>query len=210
MPIILHKNIESEGEIGVWKIDESETWFRDQLDLYKDEERELEKIKGEGKRKEWLASRWLLHEMSGREIRGACLKDAFGKPRLKDSAFEISLSHSDGVAAVMACPNPCGVDIQIKVSKITRLAHKFVNEQEKQWMDTKNIIEDLHLIWGAKEALYKTYSKGKVDFISDLTIINIDRENKTATGIINKKDELHCTLHYEWINSYLLVHAQLT
>ena len=210
MPILLHKDIEPEGEIGIWKINESESWFRENLDLYKAEETELSEIKGEGKRKEWLASRWLLHEMSGREIRGACLKDAFGKPILKDSQYEISLSHSNQVAAVLASPNPCGVDIQLKVEKITRLAHKFVNESEKKWIDPNNIIEELHLIWGAKEALYKTYSKGKVDFIEDLLIESVDRKKQTATGIIRKMDGLHCTLHYEWIKTYLLVYAQLT
>ena len=209
MPIILHKNIEPEGEVGVWKIEESEEWFRKRLDLYEEEKDALSQIKGEGKRREWLASRWLLHEMSGRDVRGACLKDAFGKPHLAESDYEISLSHSDKIAAVMASPNPCGVDIQLKVEKITRLAKRFVNEYEQNWIESVQSIEDLHLIWGAKEALYKTYSKGKVDFINDLRIVNVDRKNKTATGIITKLDELHCTLQYEWIKNYLLVYAQL-
>lgn len=209
MPIILHKNIEPKGEVGVWKIEEEEGWFKERLDLYPEERNALSLIKGEGKRKEWLASRWLLHEMSGREVRAACLKDAFGKPHLNNSNYEISLSHSDHVAAVVASPNPCGIDIQIKVDKITRLADKFLNEQEKQWIDTDHIIEDLHLVWGAKEALYKTYSKGKVDFINDLRIIDVDKNNKIATGVITKLNQLQCTLHYEWIKTYLLVYVQL-
>ena len=209
MPYLLHKNIKPKGEVGCWKIEESEDWFRERLDLFDEEEKALLKIKGEGKRKEWLAARWLLHCMSGRDIREHCLKDAFGKPYLKESQWEISLSHSTHVAAVMAHPQACGIDIQKKVERITRLAHKFVNEQEKSWIREEALIEDYHLIWGAKEALYKTYSKGKVDFINDLEIRNVSHEKGTARGIIRKASSVECQILFEWVDEYLLVYTHL-
>jgi len=209
MPYLLHKNIKPKGEVGCWKIEESEEWFRIRLDLYQEEKSALQKIKGQGKRKEWLAARWLLHSMSGRDLREQCLKDAFGKPYLKDSNWEISLSHSTHVAAVMAHPKACGVDIQKKVEKISRLAHKFVNKHERRWIRPETQLEDYHLVWGAKEALYKTYSRGKVDFINDLEIRSVSHEKGTARGIIKKSPNVECQILFEWVDDYLLVYTHI-
>ena len=95
----------------------------EKLELFPKELELIETIKGHRKL-EWLASRWLLHLMSGRQIRGACLKDEFGKPYLVNSFYDISISHSRELVSVLAAPQAVGIDIQKIVGKIDSIAHK--------------------------------------------------------------------------------------
>ena len=77
MPILLHKDLQKKGELGLWAIEENEKWFLDQLELSGSEYDQLAKIKGH-RRVEWLAARMLIHKMSGREKRGTFWKDECG------------------------------------------------------------------------------------------------------------------------------------
>ena len=123
MPLLFQRELPSRGEYAVWNIQESEDYFRPRLTLADLELVELNRIKGEGKRIEWLSSRYLLHRLSGRTKRGILVKDKFGKPHLQHSPFQISLSHSNDRCAVMAAPYNIGIDIQKKVAKIERKAY---------------------------------------------------------------------------------------
>lgn len=163
MPILLKQELPNHGEVGIWRIDETESYFHARLDLHAAERAEIEQL-NDRKRLEWLASRYLLHLMSGRLVRGACLKDVHGKPYLQDSDYHISMSHSRDLVSVIASPDPVGVDIQVMVSKIRRIAHKYLTDQELQRIDSDHEMDVLHVLWGAKECLYKAYGKRGLDF----------------------------------------------
>ena len=169
MPLIYHKNLPKGGELGFWQIEETETYFLDRLELFPSEIYQLSKIKGR-LRLEWLASRWLLHTMSGRTLRGACLKDEYGKPYLTDSNFNISISHSWNIVAIMAAPYNIGVDIQREVGKIARIEKKFIRPVEKESLQEDTKIPHLHIYWGAKEALYKAYGRKKLGFVRHIHV----------------------------------------
>lgn len=209
MPIIYHKNLPKGGELGVWRIDETEEYFQDQLELFPSEVRQLSKIKGR-LRLEWLASRWLLHTMSGRELRGACLKDEYGKPYLTDSDFEISISHSREVVAVMAAPYNIGVDIQKEVRKIERIEKKFVRPVEKNSLQAETRIPHLHVYWGAKEALYKAYGRKLLGFVRHIHVdpFEYDLSVGQTTAAIHK-EEYHgyFKLFYEKVAGFYLVYV---
>jgi phosphopantetheinyl transferase len=209
MPILYHKKLPKGGELGLWKIEEDENFFLNQLTLYPSEVAHLAAIKGR-LRLEWLASRWLLHVMSGRKIRGACLKDEFGKPYLKDSTFEISISHSRDIVAIMAAPYSIGVDIQKEVAKIERIEHKFVSPLEKESIKTITKIPHLHIYWGAKEALYKAYGRKKLGFIEHIFIepFDFDLSDGKTNGAIRKGNYLaFFDIYYEKVNNAFLVFA---
>jgi len=169
MPVIYHKNLPHSGELGCWRIDETEAYFLDRLELFPSEIQQLSKIKGR-LRIEWLASRWLLHTMSGRTLRGACLKDKYGKPYLTDSNFNISISHSWNMVCIMAAPYAIGIDIQREVSKISRIEKKFMRPVEKESLQNDTKIPHLHIYWGAKEALYKAYGRKQLGFVRHIHV----------------------------------------
>jgi len=210
MAILIHRNIKGEGEIGLWKIEEEESFFADKLKLAYSEQQQIDLMKGH-RRVEWYASRYLLHVMSGREKRGVCLKDEFGKPFLLDSLFDISISHSRELAAVIAAPCSVGIDIQRIVEKIERIAHKYMREEEMASLKEETRINHLHVYWGAKECLYKAYGQKKLDFKEHIFInpFEYDVTNGTCSGYVTKGERtFHFKLYYELIEEdYILVYA---
>ena len=148
MPRVFQRELHPDGFIGLWHITESEAFFQARMTLTDIENAQLNAFKGH-RRVEWLAGRWLLHLMSGRAIRGACLKDEFGKPYLENSQYQISISHSREMASVIAAPKPVGIDIQGMVPKIQRLAPRFMNEDELESLGVEGRMEaHAHLLGG--------------------------------------------------------------
>ncbi len=209
MPLVFHNTYTNSVEIGLWKIEESELWFIEQMDLFPDEEEMIAKIEGHRKL-EWLAGRWLLHWMSGRKIRGACLKDEFGKPYLENSKLQISISHSRKLVAVMAGPKAVGIDIQLIVPKITRLAHKFLREKEAASITEKHQLAMMHVYWGAKESLYKGYGRKKLEFKDHIKIdpFTFDSNGGDLIGVVSKEEYQQAYwLKYQMIDNYVLVYG---
>ena len=165
MPLLFQEDFLPPGEWGVWHIAEPEAELRSELRLFSAEREQLDRIKGKGRRREFLAARHLLHKMSGRAERGELYKDADGKPHLRDSPFYVSISHTVDYSAAVAHPRPCGIDVQRIVPRIRKLARKFVGPAEARLLSgLPDDLLHLHLIWSAKEALYKAYGRRQLDF----------------------------------------------
>ncbi|WP_420459530.1 4'-phosphopantetheinyl transferase family protein [Neolewinella sp.] len=182
MPLLFHDSLLPPGEWGLWSITESEDWLRGQCKLFPREEDQLLYIKGEERRREFLAARQLLHVMSGRRERAELVKDEDGKPHLPDSKFFVSISHTVGYSAAVAHPQPCGIDVQRIVPRIVKLAPKFVGAGERKQLTEKEELEQLHLIWAAKEAMYKAYGRRQLDFKRNLFV----ELGETATGRLRR------------------------
>lgn len=209
MALYQHKQIHSQGEIGIWQITENEAFFIEQMSLYPEEAKQLAAIKGR-KRLEWLASRYLVHIMSGRKKRAPFLKDEFGKPHLLGSKHHVSISHSKDMTAAIASPYSVGIDIQYLIGKIGRIAHKFTRSEERAIMQPETQLEHLHVYWGAKEALYKAYGRKKLDFCQHILIdpFEFNPSHGICRGHIQKGQfQASFQLKYELVNQYMLVYA---
>ena len=209
MPLIYTSDLITVGKLGVWKVEEDDAFFHNQLHVTDIEQNELDYL-GIRKRKEWFSSRYLLHLLSEREIRGACLKDAFGKPYLENSDHHISISHSADYTAVIASTSVVGIDIQRIVSKIERIAPKFISDNEVINIKDLSHIECMHTIWGAKESMYKAYGKKELDFKKNIFVLpfEYDANGFVFEGIVKKDDFLEkYTLFCHTINDLILVYA---
>ena len=209
MPLLSHESIAPVGELGIWEITETEDFFIEKLDLFPTEKEYIATLKGRRKL-EWLAGRYLLHYMSGRAIRGACIKDEFGKPYLEDSPYQISISHSRELASVIAAPFSIGIDIQKLVGKIERIAHKFMRDNEMESLEEGTRLEHLHVYWGAKEALYKAYGRRELDFKKHIHIepFAYDLESGFCSGQVLKGDfKARYQIWYERRGDFILVWA---
>lgn len=199
MPLIEHRTLRTEGEIGLWQITESEHWFRQQLALKKEEQEQLSRIKG-FRRVEWLAARQLVHRMSGRTERGSFIKDTFGKPHLEGSDWHISISHSNHLSAAIAAPRPVGIDIQKLVAKITRIIPRFMSGIEQASLEESTLIPHAHVYWGAKEALYKAYGRKELDLCRHIRVKPFlwQGRNGSSQALVEKNDYYQeFTIHYE-------------
>ncbi len=187
----LEKNIEHDAHLGIWKIEEEEAFFLQQLDLEAVEQEELSRIKGR-RRLEWLASRLLVHLMLERHhpgLRLPVVKDEFGKPHTPDSHFHLSYSHSHEFVAAILAHSPTGVDIQFFVKKINTLAPRFLNENELASLQVASYLEHAHFYWCIKEALFKAYGRKALDFRQSILVQPFDYQEKgTTRGIVCKDD----------------------
>jgi phosphopantetheinyl transferase len=200
--------INSDAELAIWRIEESEEWFQKQLILSDLELRQLENIKGY-RRLEWLAVRYLTGQLLGGQS-GAMLKDEFGKPHLLHVPLQMSVSHSNGLAATILAKTLTGIDIQKIVPKIERIAHRLLREEERAVLQPETRVEHLHVYWGAKECLYKAYGRRELDFRTHVLIepFDFDLQNGCCTGwVIKDNFDAKFDIHYQKMNDFLLVYA---
>ena len=73
------------------------------------------------------------------------------------------------MALVAWSDHPVGADIERITPRILKLKHKFMNQNELHEFDAGNP-HDVTLIWCAKEAIFKWYEKGELDFSEDMVI----------------------------------------
>jgi phosphopantetheinyl transferase len=148
--------------LGVWKIGEQEDFFRSRVNISAE-------IHHPHKRLQHFAGRYLLLELFPdfpiREIRITNSR----KPVLQSNSFHFSISHCrDYVAAIVSKKTAVGIDIEAMQPKVERVSHKFLSPDEQAFMDARNTLAHKTICWSAKEAVYKWYGLGGIDFKEDI------------------------------------------
>jgi 4'-phosphopantetheinyl transferase len=151
----------------------------------------------EKRKKEWIASRLLLKEISPNTI---ISYNEFGAPKLNNGNY-ISISHSKGLVAVIISQQQVGIDIEEISEKALRVSSKFISTNNLKFLTT----EKATLIWCCKEAVYKWCQKGNIDFIKDIIIQPFLLEEKGEIKAEFKNAMI--TLFYTKINSHFLVYV---
>lgn len=122
-----------------------------------------------------------------------------GNPILHNNANHISISHSNGYFALYLSTNPNGVDIQTFKKRMIDGSHFFLTDAEKKW--SSHI--DLHLIWSAKEAIFKKMKGEFSNYLLEIRVIEIDKEqNRLRVNYSGKTEELHFLLSDEMVLIY--------
>lgn len=177
MALFYQHNINEETKLAIWHIEEPESFFLEKVPLKKD-------VSHPFKRLQHLAGRYLLPylfpDFPLEEIRIADTRQPF----LASEKFHFSISHCGNYAAAIVSTNSrVGVDIELITPRIERLAPKFLNEGEvhffnedyamflEQWGLRGRVLQEfLTLIWNAKEAIFKWYGRGELDFRSHMKL----------------------------------------
>ena len=141
------------------------------------------------KQAEWITSRDLLFSISDFATRPRCLYDELGKPYLEGVDKHISISHSYQWCAAMIGDQPCGVDVQVFSDTVRRIADRFLTPDDLLFVKhSGEALPYLHLLWGAKECLYKAYGKRKLGFREHIFISQINMKTGKAIGEIKYED----------------------
>ena len=175
MPVVYNRQLDTFTKIGVWHITEDENFFLEQVPLQRD-------INHPHKRLQHLAGRYLLKTLFPQFPISLILIADTRKPFLHNEAFHFSISHCGNyAAAIVSSKNRVGVDIEIPHEKIEKIQHKFLSDKEKKILHEYggDKIKNLTMAWSIKEALFKWYGTGQVDFIKDMNITSLHR---TETG----------------------------
>ena len=121
------------------------------------------------------------------------------KPFLENDAYHFSISHCNDYAAVIVSKTErVGVDVEIPSFKIDRIKNKFLNEQELPILHSPLSITQLTLMWCCKEAVYKWWSYGGVDFSKKIKLQSFQLQpsgNLSVHFLLGEKNTL--LLHYK-------------
>ncbi|MBO9151396.1 4'-phosphopantetheinyl transferase family protein [Chitinophaga sp. GCM10012297] len=187
MALIRTIQIDPATKLGVWKIGEEEAFFRSEVIIEPG-------VHHPHKRLQHFAGRYLLRQLFPdlpvNEIR--ILESR--KPYIPGNPYYFSISHcGDFAAAIVSTREHVGIDIENVQPKIGRVAHKFLAPREAEFMSAQHRLQHQTVCWSAKEAVYKWYGLGGLDFKANMQLQAFPFQN---TGFITcdflKEDRLAC------------------
>jgi 4'-phosphopantetheinyl transferase len=157
--------------MGVWQIAEPEGFFRAGLSKWPALLRQCAEVGKSQRRLELLASRYLVSLLLP-DLKEVDLGfSEKGRPFISDGDVFVSISHTTGYAAAVVAKKAVGIDIQKPDNRIERLAVKFSGKEEmSEWSELASKAEACHWIWSAKEAVFKAYGRGGVDFRGQIKV----------------------------------------
>lgn len=192
MPLFFQHQINENTRLGIWKIEETEEFFKGNVPQHRD-------VTHPHKRLQHLAGRFLLQflfpDFPYHLIEIADTR----KPFLPDEQYHFSISHcGDYAAAIVSRDNRVGIDVEIPVQKILRIKDKFLSDEEKTKMLNGLPTPDSRLttlLWSAKEAVFKWYADGAVDFRRQIQLLKQDEATETIDCLFSK-NETELSIHY--------------
>ncbi len=204
MPLVYQHTINSSTRAGLWRIEESESFFLEKVPLKRD-------VSHPHKRLQHLAGRYLLpilfDDFPLEEIMIADTR----KPFLPNEKYHFSISHcGDYAAAIVSSTQRVGVDIEKASEKILRVSHKFLTEREKMLLDeqmsAQQLLQLTSLLWSSKESMFKWYGDGGIDFREHLQIENIEGSDEEGKLICSfrKHEPLPLTVHYRFLHDLVM------
>jgi phosphopantetheinyl transferase len=192
MPIFFQDRINETTRLGIWKIEETEHFFKGNVPQHRD-------VTHPHKRLQHLAGRFLLQflfpDFPYHLIQVADTR----RPYLPNEEYHFSISHcGDYAAAIVSKTNRVGIDIETPTQRIIRIKDKFLNQQEKkEWgaNEQQPDIIALTLLWSCKEAVFKWYGYGGIDFSDHIQLFKSSMEYDVIECQF-AKHESKLSIHY--------------
>jgi len=176
MPLFYDK-INGNAKIAIWHIAEEKNFFLQKVPLQRE-------ITHPHKQLQHLAGRYLLQHLYPDFPYHLIEIADTRKPFLPNEEYHFSISHcGDYAAVIVSKDHRVGIDIELVTPKVEKIKHKFLNEEEielvnGQWSMVNDEIRLLTLLWCCKEAVFKWYGSGEVDFKDDIHLqpfdLNVD------------------------------------
>lgn len=163
MALFYQHNINDHTKLGIWRIEEPEPFFLEKVPLKRD-------VSHPYKRLQHLAGRYLLPALFEDFPLSEILVADTRKPFLENERYHFSISHCGNfAAAIVSDTHRVGVDIEFVSPRLRHIAGKFLHPEEARFLQDWEPLSQLHLelttlLWSAKEAVYKWYGNGMVDF----------------------------------------------
>lgn len=193
MPLFYQQIINENTKLAIWKIEENQSFFLSKVPLKKN-------ISHPHKRLQHLAGRYLLPLLfSDFPLEEIIVADS-RKPYLQDEAYHFSISHCGEYAAAIASnTDRVGIDIELYADKVTRVKDKFLNHNEAQFAAHYNNDKKLlTTLWNAKEAAYKWYSYGLLNFKEHILLhpVSFKNEGNIPATLFKGNEKFSFDIHY--------------
>ncbi len=204
MPLFYQQNINENTKLAIWKIEEPEDFFLSKVPVQRE-------ITHPVKRLQHLAGRYLLPflftDFPYKEIEIADTR----KPFLPNEQYHFSISHCNVYAAAIVSRNlRVGVDAEFTNSKLEKIKHKFLHPDELRFVHSQlpgRQLKLLSILWSAKEAVYKWYGTGAVNFSEMIRIFpfQVMQEGQIETVFMKNDFQQRLTLHYKLMEDLTMV-----
>ncbi|MBX7204040.1 MAG: 4'-phosphopantetheinyl transferase superfamily protein [Bacteroidia bacterium] len=206
MPLFLELHLSNECKLAVWQVTESAGELMNLLPEFVEEDGLRKPIPNELLYRQRLASRILLSRMlqsdSIRLGRAGVKRTILIQPQA-----ELSISHAGRFAAVMVSKQKrCGVDIEEIHPRIARIAPRFMNEQEWNYLRHPEDFQMLMLLWSVKETVFKYGQDEDVEFKTDIICapFTIADEGKVTVKFSSQGISEELTVDYTLFENYIL------
>lgn len=195
MPLFFKKDINRDTKLGIWALGEEEDFFKDMVPQHR-------AVTHPHKRLQHLAGRFLLKYLYPYFPSELIQIADTRKPFLADETFHFSISHCGNyAAAIVSRTHRVGIDIEIPDEKVRRIQHKFISIAELDDINPRKI-EDFTQIWSAKEAVFKWYGDGDVDFKQHIRLQRT--HNHDVFGCHFSKTNVDIEVHLKRFNGLCL------
>jgi len=201
LPIFYQQQINETTRLGIWKIEETEDFFKSNVPQHRD-------VTHPHKRLQHLAGRFLLQYLFPAFPYELIQIADTRKPFLPNEQYHFSISHcGDYAAAIVSKDKRVGIDIEIPTEKISLIMYKFLSATEHELFHLiepdKNRIPFATLLWSAKESVFKWYGNGGVDFRRHIQLKKQHEENEIIDSFFSK-NETDLTIHYRHFDHLVL------
>lgn len=201
MPIFFQQQINQTTRLGIWKIEETDEFFKSNVPQHRD-------VTHPHKRLQHLAGRFLLQYLFPAFPYELIKIADTRKPFLPDEQYHFSISHcGDYAAAIVSKDKRVGVDIEIPSEKISRIMYKFLTAKEHEIFNLiqpdKDRIPFATLLWSAKESVFKWHGNGGVDFRKEIQLKK-QHEEKENIDCVFSKNNSELVIHYRQFDHLVL------
>ncbi|HLV50543.1 MAG TPA: 4'-phosphopantetheinyl transferase superfamily protein [Flavobacterium sp.] len=207
MPLYKTITHNADTQIYVWKISETETELKGSVTMQEKHSARYDGMLSESHRKGFLSVRKLLQAAGYTDF--DLNYDSNGKPSLADGKH-ISITHSFEFSAIIISTKNVGIDIEKQREKITRIADKFIGTEFEFLDKRENYIEDLSIIWGAKESLYKMCNSRSLSFKQNMHVQEFNHLHKAGNASVDCKElnfNQKFQFYFESFDGYTMVYA---
>jgi phosphopantetheinyl transferase len=206
MAEILRKKIDDHSVYAIWHITESVEELEPAISLRKGEAELYETFVAESRKKQWLAWRILVRRLLNPED-FPVEYDLCGKPYLAGSDYHISVTHSDDMAAVIISRRQAGIDLEKIRARVANVKDRFMSIKELSAISPERELEQMTLVWCAKEALYKFYGQRTLDFREQIHVEIPPRAGLPfSAGITFEDKHSRYRLQSEIVRDFVLVY----
>jgi Phosphopantetheinyl transferase len=200
MPVF-YEHINDFAKIAIWHIAEEKNFFLEKVPAQRE-------ITHPHKQLQHLAGRYLLQHLYPDFPYHLIEIADTNKPYLPNEEYHFSISHcGDYAAVIVSKDHRVGIDIELVTEKVEKVKQKFLNEQELNNIQYSTFnIQHLTLLWCCKEAVFKWYASGGVDFKEHIHLYpsSLDADE----GIINcefiKEEKVPLGIQYKYFKGLCL------
>jgi len=192
--------------VYIWKIEESFSALSRNISLTDHCQIRVDGMKSELHKRGFMSVRHLLAEAGYKDH--DLYYNEVGKPHLHDGKH-ISITHSYTFSAIIVSDQAVGIDIEKQRDKILRIAHKFTPLEEYLTLNTSEArVRKLTIVWGAKESIYKLYSRSGLSFRKHIDVQDFGfKDGKTKAKVYYNGDQSSYTITFEEFDGFTMVYA---